>query len=92
MVGKKHHPEEIVGRLREAQILLASGYTIDQICRALGITRQTFYRWRNEYGGLHVDQAKRMKKLERENARLREAVANLTLDKLILQEASKGDV
>jgi transposase-like protein len=91
MVGKKHPPDEIVGRLREAEILLASGYTIGQICRALRITRQTYYRWRNEYGGLQVDQAERMKELKQENARLRKAVAELTLDKLILRDGIKAD-
>jgi transposase-like protein len=91
MVGKKHPPDEIVGRLREAEILLASGYTIGQICRDLRITRQTYYRWRNEYGGLQVDQAERMKELKQENARLRKAVAELTLDKLILRDGIKAD-
>jgi transposase-like protein len=83
---KKHSPEQIIERLREAEALLASGCTVGQVCAALGITKQTFYRWRKEYTGLKVDQAQRLKALERENARLRKAVADLTLDKLVLKE------
>ena len=83
---KKHNPQQIIERLREAEALLASGCTVGQVCAALGITKQTFYRWRKSYGGLKVDQAQRLKALERENARLRKAVADLTLDKLVLKE------
>jgi putative transposase len=70
---------------------MAQGQTVGQICRSLGIVEQTFYRWRREYGGLKIEQAKRLKALEQENARLKRAVAELTLDKLILQEAVKGN-
>lgn len=86
MASKKHSPEQIIERLREAEALLASGCAVGQVCAALGITKQTFYRWRKAYGGLKVDQAQRLKALERENARLRKAVADLTLDKLVLKE------
>jgi putative transposase len=72
-------------------VLLAQGQTVAQVSRALGVSEQSFYRWRAEYGGLKVDQAKRLKELERENARLRKAVADLTLDKLILKEAAEGN-
>jgi transposase-like protein len=88
-MGKKHKPEEIIGKLREAEIVLAQGGTVPDACRRLGVTEQTYYRWRKEYGGLKVDQARRMKDLERENARLRQAVSELTLDKVILQEAAR---
>lgn len=90
-MGRKHKPEEIIGKLREAEIVLAQGGTVLDACRRLGVTEQTYYRWRKEYGGLKVDQARRMKDLERENARLRQAVSELTLDKMILQEAARGN-
>jgi transposase-like protein len=77
--------------LREAEVGLAQGQTAAQVCRSLGIAEQTFYRWRREYGGLKIEQARRLKALEQENARLKRAVAELTLDKLILQEAVKGN-
>lgn len=77
--------------MREAEIVLAQGGTVADACRRLGVTEQTYYRWRKEYGGLKVDQARRMKELERENARLRQAVSELTLDKVILQEAARGN-
>ena len=92
MSKRKHHsPEQIIGTLREAEVLLAQGQTVGQACKALGVSEQTFYRWRAEYGGMKIDQARRLKDLERENARLRKAVADLTLDKLILQEAARGN-
>ena len=91
MPRKKHSPEEIIGKLREAEVLLAQGKTVPEVCRMLEISEQTYYRWRNEYGGLKVNQAKRLKALERENARLRKAIADLTLDKLILKEAASGN-
>ena len=92
MSKRKHHsPEQIIGKLREAEVLLAQGQTVGQACKAIGVSEQTFYRWRAEYGGMKVDQARRLKDLERENARLRKAVADLTLDKLILQEAARGN-
>ena len=91
MSRKRFTAEQIIGKLREAEVALAQGQTTGQVCRTLGIAEQTFYRWRREYGGLKVDQAKRLKALEQENARLRRAVADLTLDKLILQEAARGN-
>lgn len=90
-MGKKHQPEDIIGKLREAEIVLAQGGTVADACRRIGVTEQSYYRWRKEYGGVRVDQARRMKDLERENARLRRAVSDLTLDKLILQEAARGN-
>ena len=91
MSKRRYKPEQIIGMLREAEVALAQGETTGQVCRTLGIVEQTFYRWRREYGGLKVEQAKRLKALEQENARLRRAVADLTLDKLILQEAVRGN-
>ena len=91
MSRKRYTPEQIIGKLREAEVALAQGQTAGQACRTLGIAEQTFYRWRREYGGLKVEQAKRLKVLEQENTRLRRAVADLTLDKLILQEAVRGN-
>ncbi len=86
-----HTVEQIITKLREAEVALSRGQTVVQVCRTLGITEQTYYRWRNEYGGLKIDQAKRLKNLERENGRLKLAVADLTLDKLILKEAAEGN-
>jgi len=91
MSMKRFRPEQIIGMLCEAEVGLAQGETTGQVCRTLGIAEQTFYRWRREYGGLKVEQAKRLKALEQENARLRRAVADLTLDKLILQEGVRGN-
>jgi putative transposase len=91
MARKKHTVEQIIGKLREAEVELAKGQTVGEVCRKLAVTEQTFYRWRSEYGGLKLDQAKRLKELERENARLKRAVAELTLDKLILKEAAEGN-
>ncbi|WP_168454868.1 IS3 family transposase [Sphingopyxis microcysteis] len=90
MPSKKHRPEEIIGKLREAEVVLAQGATTAEACRRIAISEQTYYRWRKEYGGLKTDQARRMKDLEKENARLRLAISDLTLDKLILQEAAPG--
>ena len=87
----KHTVEQVITKLREAEVALSRGQTVVQVCRTLGITEQTYYRWRNEYGGLKIDQAKRLKDLERENGRLKLAVADLTLDKLILKEAAEGN-
>lgn len=89
-MARKHKPEEIIGKLREAEIVLAQGGTVADACRRIGVTEQSYYRWRKEYGGLKMDQARRMKELEKENACLRRAVSDLTLDKLILQEAARG--
>lgn len=91
MARKKHTVEQIIGKLREAEVALSKGQTVLQVCRTLGVTEQTYYRWRQEYGGLKVDQAKLLKDLERENTRLKRAVADLTLDKLILKEAAEGN-
>ena len=90
MGKKRYKPEQIIGMLREAEVELSRGQKVGQVCRTLGIAEQTYYRWRREYGGLKVSQAKRMKELERENTRLKRAVADLTLDKLILEEALEG--
>jgi putative transposase len=91
MAKKNHTVEQIIGKLREADVRLSQGETVAQVCRSLSVTEQTYYRWRKEYGGLKVNQAKRLKELERENGRLRQAVADLTLDKLILKEAASGN-
>jgi transposase-like protein len=90
MSGERSTPEQIIGVLRQAEVELAQGRTVGEVCRGLGISEASFYRWRAEYGGLKVDQARRMKDLERENARLKRAVAELTLDKQILKEAAGG--
>ena len=91
MARKRFTPEQIIGMLREAEVRLSQGEKINGICRSLGITEQTYYRWRKEYGGMKVSQARRLKELERENGRLKKAVAELTLDKLILKEALEGN-
>ena len=91
MSRKRYTPEQIIGMLREAEVLLSQGEKIGMICRGLGVSEQSYYRWRREYGGLKVDQAKRLNELERENARLRRAVSDLTLDKMILNEALSGN-
>ena len=89
-MARKHKPEEIIGKLREAEIVLAQGGTVADACRRIGVTEQSYYRWRKEYGGMGTDQARRLKELENENARLKRAVADLTLDNLILKEVSTG--
>ena len=91
MGRRRHTPEQIITALREAEVGLAGGKTVGMVSRELGISEQTYYRWRKEFGGMKVDQARHLKDLERENARLKRAVANLTLDKLILEEAAKGN-
>lgn len=88
---KRHTTEQIIGLLRQAEAELAQGRSVSQICRGLGVSEASYYRWRSEYGGLKVNQARRLKELERENARLKRAVAELTLDKLILKEAAEGN-
>ena len=90
-MGKRHSAEEIVAKLRQVDVLSSQGRPIAEAIRAIGVTEVTYYRWRNEYGGLKGDQVKRMKELEAENARLRRAVSDLTLDKQILREAAKGN-
>ncbi len=91
MGQKRYTAEQIIGKLRQAEVRVAEGERVAEIVRELGITEQTYYRWRQEYGGLKVSQARRLKEPERENGRLKRAVANLTLDKLILEEAAKGN-
>jgi putative transposase len=91
MARKRRTVEEIIAKLREAEVALAQGQTIAQACRQIGVSEQTFYRWRQEYGGLRIDQAKRLKEIEAENARLRRAVADLTVDNQILKEAARGN-
>ena len=90
MRKKRHTPEEIVAKLRQVDVLVAQGTPVADAIRSIGVTEVTSYRWRQEYGGLKSDQIKRMKALETENQRLRKAIADLTLDKLILQEAARG--
>ena len=91
MGGKRHTAEQIIAKLREAEVELAKGQTAVEVARKLGITEQTYYRWRKEYGGLRVDQAKRLKMLEKENARLKKLVAEQALDNAILKEVSSGN-
>jgi len=88
---KRHSAEEIIAKLREADVELGRGVAIGQICRKLEISEHTYYRWRREYGGLKVDQAKRLKDLERENTRLKKLVSDQALDNAILREAAKGN-
>jgi transposase-like protein len=88
MAKRRHTVEQIIGKLREAEVALAKGQPVAKVARRLGITEQTYYRWRKEYGGLRTEQAKRFKELEKENARLKRVVADLTLDKAILKEAA----
>ena len=87
---KAHTPEEIVAKLRQAEVLVAQGKPVAEAVRAIGVTEPTYYRWRTEFGGLKLDQVKRLKELERENARLRKAVSDLTPEKVILKEAASG--
>jgi len=90
MARKRYSAEQIIGYLREAEVLLAKGSSIPQICKKIGIAEQTYYRWRKEYGSLSVDQARRLKEVEKENTRLRKLVADLSLDKAILREVAEG--
>jgi transposase-like protein len=91
MVRKAFKPEQIIGKLREAEVLLGQGATVGEASRKLGVTEQTYYRWRKEYGGMRVEQAKRLKELEKENARLKKLVADISLDNAILKEAARGN-
>ena len=90
MARKRYSPEQIIGYLREVEVLLSKGSTVPQICRKIGIAEQTYYRWRKEYGSLSVDQARRLKEMEKENIRLKKLVADLSLDKAILKEVAEG--
>jgi len=91
MPRKRFTPEQIIQHLREAEVLLSQDKTIAQVCKKIGITDQTYYRWRKEYGGVRTDQAKRLKDLEKENARLKRLLADAELDKAILREAASGN-
>jgi len=91
MPKKRYRPEDIIAKLREADILISQGITVAETIKHLGVSDVTYYRWRKEYGGMTTTQVKRLKELEKENQRLRRAVSDLTLDKLILQEATKGN-
>jgi len=91
MVKKSYSPEQIITKLREAEILLNQGATVGEASRKIGVTEQTYYRWRKEYGGMRIEQAKRLKALEKENARLKKLVADISLDNAILKEATEGN-
>lgn len=91
MARKRHKPEEIVAKLRQVDVLTGQGMTVAEAVKTIGVTETTYFRWRAEYGGMKTDQVKRLKELELENARLRRAVSDLTLDKLILAEAARGN-
>jgi len=91
MVKKGYTPEQVINKLREAEILLSQGSSIAEASRKIGITEQTYYRWRKEYGGMRVEQARKLKELEKENARLKKLVADISLDNAILKEAAEGN-
>ncbi len=91
MVKKGYTPEQIMNKLREAEIQINQGITIGEASRKLGVTEQTYYRWRKEYGGMRVEQAKRLKEVEKENTRLKKLVADISLDNAILKEAARGN-
>lgn len=91
MQRKRHSPEQIIRKLREAEVELSGGAAVADVCKKLGIAEQTYFRWRSQYGGLKADDMKRLKDLEKENGRLKKAVADLTLDKQILREALGGN-
>ena len=91
MVRKTYTPEQIINKLREAEIHINQGVSISEASRKIGVTEQTYYRWRKEYGGLRIEQAKRLRSLEKENARLKKLVADLSLDNAILKEAAEGN-
>ncbi len=91
MAKKRYGPEQIINKLREVEVMLSNGSTIGEASRKVGVTEQTYYRWRKEYGGMKVEQAKRLKSLEKENAQLKKLVADLSLDNAILKEVSRGN-
>ena len=91
MARKIYSPEQIINKLREAEIILSQGSSIGEASRKIGVTEQTYYRWRKEYGGMRIEQAKRLKELEKENSRLKKLVADLSLDNSILKETSRGN-
>ena len=90
-MGKRHKPEEIIAKLRQVEVMTGQGTSMADAIRSIGVTEVTYYRWRSKYGGMKLDQVKRLKELEVENTRLRKAVSDLTLDKLILKEAARGN-
>ena len=90
-MAKRHKPEEIIAKLRQVEVMTGQGTSMADAIRSIGVTEVTYYRWRSEYGGMKLDQVKRLKELEVENERLRKAVSDLTLDKLILKEAARGN-
>jgi len=92
MPRKRYTPEQIINSLREAEVLLSQGSTTKEAARQLGITEQTYYRWRKEYGGMRINQAKRLKELEKENARLKKLVAEISLDNAILKDVAEGNL
>jgi transposase-like protein len=89
--GKKYQPEQVVNLLRQIEVTVVNGKSTDQACRDAGIVEQTYYRWRKEYGGLQVDQARRLKELEQENAKLKRLVSELSLEKLVLKDIASGN-
>ncbi len=91
MAKKGYTPEQIINKLREAEVLISQGATAGEASRKIGVTEQTYYRWRKEYGGMRVEQAKRLKEIEKENARLKKLVADISLDNAILKEAARGN-
>ena len=91
MARKAFKPEQIINKLREAEVLISQGATIGEASRKIGVTEQTYYRWRREYGGMGVEQARRLRELEKENTRLKRLVADLSLDNVILKEAARGN-
>jgi len=91
MVRKGYTPEQIINKLREAEVLISQGATAGEASRKIGVTQQTYYRWRKEYGGMRLEQAKRLKEVEKENARLKKLVADISLDNAILKEAARGN-
>ena len=91
MSRKRHTPEQIIGKLREAEVLLSQEQTVPEACKQIEVSEQTYYRWRKEYGGLRLDQAKRLRELERENGRLKKLVADQALDMAILKEVASGN-
>ncbi len=91
MARKAFKPEQIINKLREAEVLLSQGSTVGKASRRIGVTEQTYYRWRKEYGGMRVEQAKKLKELEKENSRLKKLVADISLDNAILKEAARGN-
>ena len=92
MAKQRHTAEQVINKLREAEVELGRGSSVVEVCRKLGITEQTYYRWRQQYGGMRLDQARRLKQLEQENGRLKKLVADLSLDNAILKETSRGNL